>query len=131
MTSPVLRDVLVVSCAVSGGLHAGLVPSHHGESPALGFSFAVAAAVLAAIVLVLVLSPESAVGPAAAALVLAGLLAAYALAATAGLPFLHPEPEPVDGIAVATKAVEAAGLMAALALFLNSAPINRTKGQLT
>lgn len=129
MTSPVLRDVLVVSCAVSGGLHAGLVPSHHGESPALGFSFAVAAAVLAAIVLVLVLSPESAVGPAAAALVLAGLLAAYALAATAGLPFLHPEP--VDGIAVATKAVEAAGLMAALALFLNSAPINRTKGQLT
>ena len=46
----------------------------------------------------------------------AGLLAAYVLAITVGLPLLHPEPEPVDALAVATKAVETAGLVAALHL---------------
>ena len=38
------------------------------------------------------------------------------LAITVGLPLLHPQPEPVDGLAVATKVVEAAGLAAALHL---------------
>ena len=39
----------------------------------------------------------------------------YALAITTGLPVLHPDPEPVDGLALATKAIEAAGLLAARA----------------
>jgi hypothetical protein len=44
---------------------------------------------------------------------LADLLAVYALASTTGLPLLHPEPEPVDGLALVTKAIEAVGLVAA------------------
>jgi hypothetical protein len=47
---------------------------------------------------------------------LAGLLGSYALVATTGLPLLHPLPEPVDGLALATKAFEAVGLLAAISL---------------
>ena len=47
------------------------------------------------------------------AAVLLGLLASYVLAVTTGLPVLHPEPEPVDGLALATKAIEAVGLVTA------------------
>ena len=35
---------------------------------------------------------------------------------TTGLPVLHPEPEPIDGLALLTKAIEAAGLLAASSL---------------
>ena len=38
------------------------------------------------------------------------------LATTTGFPVLHPEPEPVDGLALATKAIEAVGLVTALSL---------------
>jgi hypothetical protein len=48
--------------------------------------------------------------------VFAGLLGSYALATTTGLPVLHPHPEPVDGLALATKAIEALGLLAATSL---------------
>lgn len=130
MTSPALRDVLVVSCAVSAGSHAGLAPGHHRESPALAVSFAVAAIVLAAIAFVLVRRPEAVVCPIAAVLVLSSLIVGYALAASTGLPLLHPEPEPIDGIAATTKAVEAAGLLAAVGLHLRSRPINRSEGEL-
>ncbi len=47
-------------------------------------------------------------------MVLGGLLAGYALAVATGVPLLHPEREQVDGLALATKAVEAVGLLAAL-----------------
>jgi hypothetical protein len=32
---------------------------------------------------------------------------------TSGLPILHPEPESLDGLALATKAIEAVGVAAA------------------
>jgi hypothetical protein len=50
---------------------------------------------------------------AGAGAVLAGLIASYVLASTTGLPLLHPQPEPVDGLALATKAIELGGLLAA------------------
>ena len=49
---------------------------------------------------------------------LLGLLAAYALATTTGVPALHPEVEPVEGLALVTKAVEGAGLLAAALVLL-------------
>ena len=49
-------------------------------------------------------------------LVFAGLLVSYALATTVGFPLLHPEAEPVDGLALATKAFEIVGLLTALNL---------------
>jgi hypothetical protein len=109
------RDALIVACAISAGVHVALAPEHYEESRALGIGFLGSAVVLAALAVALTRH----VSPAALALsgaTLAGLLAAYALAITVGLPLLHPDAEPVDGLAVATKVVEAAGLAAALHL---------------
>jgi drug/metabolite transporter (DMT)-like permease len=127
-----LRDLVVISCAVSAGIHAGLVPDHHSESPALGAAFGVSAVLLASIAIVLTRRSESTVALAAAVALLLGLIAGYALAIAVGLPFLHPEPETVDGIAVATKVVEAIGLGAALGLLRGLYVTNpRMKGELT
>jgi hypothetical protein len=112
------RDVVILACAVSAGIHAALVPGH-------GTSFVAATALLGLVVLALTLRPASALALGAAATALAGLLGAYALAVTTGLPLVHPDPEPVDGLALATKAIEAVGLAAALAL------LPRPKGLLT
>jgi hypothetical protein len=109
------RDAVIVACAISAGVHAALAPEHFGESAALGAGFLASAAALAAIAIALTrrVSPL-ALGLASVAF--AGLLAGYGLAITVGLPLLHPEPEPVEGIAVGTKVVEALGLVAALDL---------------
>jgi hypothetical protein len=54
---------------------------------------------------------------------LLGLLASYAVAVTSGLPVLHPDPEPLDGLALTTKAVEIVGLLAASSLLWNPIPL--------
>jgi hypothetical protein len=69
--------------------------------------------------------PASTPSVRAAAILLAGLVAAYALAVTAGIPVLHPEPEPVDGLGLATKAIELVGLAAALRLFTSRRAVGR------
>ena len=109
------RDLVVVACAVSAGIHGALAPRHFDHGVAAGLGFAVSAAVPAGLAAGLARRPSSVLVD-AAILVLAGLIGAYVLAATTGIPLLHPEPEPVDGLAVATKAVEALGLLAALNL---------------
>jgi hypothetical protein len=62
-----------------------------------------------------------------------GLLASYALATTTGLPVLHPDSEPVDGLALATKAIEAVGLLAATSLLWRpfTVTLSHPKGTLT
>ena len=117
MTGPELRrDVVIVVCAISAGIHAALVPEHLRESAASGRAFIAAAVLLAVVIVGLTYRPGRVAPLAAAALVLAGLLTSYALAATAGVPFVHPEPERVDGLALVTKAVELIGLAVALDL---------------
>ena len=108
----VQRDLVITACAVSAGIHAALVPAHLAESAAAGSAFAASAAVLAGLAVVLTRQPTPA-ALAVAAGTFAALLVAYALAVTTGLPVLHPEPEPVDGLALFTKAVELTGLAAA------------------
>ena len=130
--SGLARDVVAIACASSAGIHAALAPAHFAEGRAAGGGFLVAAVVLAAVA-VAIRRPSDRVAPLAAVLVLGGLLASYALATTSGVPFVHPHPEPVDGLALATKAIEAVGLAAALRV---GAPatrfaIPRTKGKLT
>ena len=110
------RDIVILACAVSAGIHGALVPDHLDESTGAGLGFAVATVVLAALVVWLTRKPVSALALAAAAAVFAGLLGTYLLATTTGLPLLHPDPEAVDGLALATKAVEAVGLFAASSL---------------
>jgi hypothetical protein len=110
------HDALIVACAISAGIHATLVPEHLREAPAAGAGFVAAAGLLAALAVGLTRRPGSRTAVAAAGAVLAGLLGSYALAVTSGMPLLQPEPEAVDPLALFTKAVELAGLAAALHL---------------
>jgi uncharacterized membrane protein len=109
------RDVLALTCAISAGIHAGLTPEHFEERFAAGLGFAVSAVLLAGIAVGLARSPSWWLVDGAVA-VLGGLLAAYAFAVTTGVPGLVPEAEPVDALALVTKAIEGIGLAVALSL---------------
>jgi hypothetical protein len=112
----VRHDVVIVACAISAGIHGALVPAHFDEGAGAGLGFVAATVLLTALVVGLTLRPASMRVLAAAAAVLLGLLASYLLAVTTGVPVLHPQPEPIDGLALATKAIEAVGLLAAMNL---------------
>jgi hypothetical protein len=112
----VRRDVVVLAGAISAGIHGALVPAHFTKGTGVGVGFVAATLMLAALVVAVTFRPASALALTGAAAVFAGLLVSYAVATTTGLPVLHPDPEPVDGLAVATKAVEAVGLLAASSL---------------
>jgi hypothetical protein len=127
-------DVVILACAVSAGIHGALAPAHFAEGAGAGVGFVASSILLAVLAVGLTVRPESSVLLAGAALVFAGLLASYALATTTGLPLLHPQPEPVDGLALATKAFEAVGLVTALNLLwrrLAVSPTPQPKGQPT
>jgi hypothetical protein len=109
-------DIVILACAISAGIHGALVPGHFDERIGAGVGFVAATVALAGLVVWLTWRPANASALAAAALTFAGLLASYALATTTGLPVLHPDPEPVDGLALVTKGIEAAGLLAAASL---------------
>jgi hypothetical protein len=124
------RDALIVVCAISAGIHAALVPDHLVEGRAAGLAFALAALLLAGAASALTwrLSPSLVAGSAA---LLAGLLASYVFAITTGVPLLHPEVEPVEGLALFTKAVELVGLAAAFDLLAAAQSLSaRPKGTL-
>ncbi|MDQ3876130.1 MAG: hypothetical protein M3322_11415 [Actinomycetota bacterium] len=110
------RDVVILACAISTGIHGALVPEHFAEGTGAGAGFVAATVLLAVAAILVTLRPASALALTGAPTVLTGLLISYALATTTGLPLLHPEPEPVDVFAIATKAIEAVGLLAALTL---------------
>ena len=114
MTLAELRtDVVIVACAISAGIHGALAPEHFEEGTGAGLGFVVATVLLAGLAVALTARPESRPALLGAALVFAGLISSYVLAVTTGLPVLHPDVEPVDGLALATKAIEAVGLVAA------------------
>jgi hypothetical protein len=110
------HDLVILACAVSAGIHGALAPVHFAEGQAAGAGFVAATLVLAGLVVALTLRPASRPPLLGAAVAFAGLLGSYALVATTGLPPLHAQPEPVDGLALATKAFEAVGLLAAISL---------------
>lgn len=109
------RNAVVLACAVSAGIHGALVKEHFEEGAGAGLGFALATAALAVLAVVVPRRPSERAFAWTAA-VFAGLIAAYGLAVTTGVPLLHPEREPVDGLALFTKGVEAVGLLAAVAL---------------
>jgi hypothetical protein len=112
---PFALDVVVSAAAVSAGAHAALVPEHLREAPQLGIAFIASAVLLLATVGAATLADGSRVMP-AAALLFAGLIAAYVATRTTGIPWLAPEAEPVDALGVATKLVEVLGFFFALKL---------------
>jgi hypothetical protein len=109
-----VTKVVVLACAVSAGVHAGLVPAHLSDGPRLGVGFVVAVVLLAAGVAALTKWPGDRKIARAVALLLTGLIAGYAVTRTTGIPWLAPDPEELDAVGLATNAVEALGLAFAL-----------------
>lgn len=106
----------MLAAAASAGAHAGLVPWHLANEPRMGVAFVVAVVLLLATAVATGLRPGDRHVAGAAGLLFAGLIAAYILSRTIGIPVLSPDREPVDAVGVATNLVEALGF--ALALFL-------------
>ena len=112
-TEELERDLLIVACAISAGIHAALAPAHWAEGVGTGVGFVGAAVATATLAVALTVRPTATAPLVGAVLVLCGLVASYALAVTTGVPLLHPEREALDGLALAAKLVEAVGLVAA------------------
>lgn len=130
------RAAVVAACASSAGIHAALTPGHFGEGTGAGLGFLGATILLAALTVALTLRPSSLAPLAGVAVVLAGLLGVYGFATTTGLPGVHAASEPIDGLALATKAIEATGLLATAHLLCRdrlalAALLPLPKGQLT
>jgi hypothetical protein len=107
------RAVLVVACAISGGIHGALVRDHLPEGVGPGAGFLTATVLLLGLAGALTTRASQPLLLTSAA-VMAGLIVAYLFAVTTGLPLLHPDVETVDGLALFTKSVEAIGLLVAL-----------------
>lgn len=116
MSGTAKRDLLVVTCAVSAGVHAALAPEHFDESVVTGLGFVASAAVLAALVVALNRGVAERLVLGASAANFAALLLLYAFAATTGVPVLHPDVDPVDAVGIGTKAIELLGLAFSLDL---------------
>ena len=129
------RDVVILTCSISAGIHGALAPAHFDEGTGAGVGFVVSTVLLAGIAIALTVRPDAQLPLVGAALVFAGLLGSYVLATTTGFPVLHPEPEPVDGLALVTKAIETVGLVVALSLLRRSPAVSHSliqpKGTLT
>jgi hypothetical protein len=125
-------DVVILACAISAGIHGALIPDHFQEGTGAGIGFVVATVLLAAVAIFLTHYPSrsAVVG---ATTIFIGLIVAYALVITAGVPLLHPGVEATDGLALFTKAVEAVGLLTAASLLRRPSFIShtQTKGTLT
>jgi hypothetical protein len=107
---------VIAACAASAGAHAALVPEHLEHEPRLGVAFIAATVALVAVTAALIHRPTDARSADAAALILAALVGAYAVAVTTGIPWFMEGAEPVDLVALVTKAVEALGLVLAFRL---------------
>ena len=114
------QDVVVLACALSAGVHAGLVPEHMHESPLLGMSFAAAAVLAALLAFSLPRLGGTVLLPVAAVVLLSGLIVAYGLSRVSEIPVLGAGQEALDPLGVATKAIEFAGLICAVRLITES-----------
>jgi hypothetical protein len=126
-------NLVILTCAISAGIHGALVPDHFEEGTGAGLGFVAATVLLAVLAVGLTRKPGQAALLAAAA-VFAGLIASYALVLTTGFPVLHPEPEAVDALALFTKAIEAIGLVLAASLLTRPSlaiTLTQPKGTLT
>jgi hypothetical protein len=115
-----LRYAVVAGCAASVGVHIGIIPAHVDEGATAEVAAFAASSVFLAALAVLVLDVRrDSWAPAAAAVCLSAVAAAYLLSRTVGLPWLVTEPEPFDLTGVTISVAELASAAAGIALFLH------------
>ena len=108
--------LLALAVTFSAGIHAALVPEHLKEMPPLGYSFIGAAAIGAALAWALVSRPNDRLIPVLAGLFCLGQIVTWLLFVTVPIPVFSGTPEPVETIALVSKAVELYGFAIALSL---------------
>jgi len=79
------RDVVIVACAVSAGIHAALTPEHFDEGFGAGAGFLAATVLLGGLALALLWQPASIAAMCAAGAVLAGTVPGGATSAAISL----------------------------------------------
>jgi hypothetical protein len=122
------RIALLVAGSVGAGVHAGLAPEHLHEWLPLGIAFVASATLLAAAVVVLAVRPDDTRPAHALAVLLLGLVAAYAATRLTALPPLDPTREAPDPLGLATSAIEAGGAFAGLRLTRPRLPFANPQG---
>jgi hypothetical protein len=114
-----LRYAVVSGCALSVGVHIGIIPAHFDEGALLEVTaFAATSAVLAVLALSVHDAGHDSWAPLAAAASLGAVAGAYLLSRTVGLPLLVPEAESFDVTGLTTVTAELASAAAGIALFL-------------
>jgi hypothetical protein len=108
--------LLALAVTFSAGIHAALVPEHLKEMPPLGYSFIGAAVIGAALAWALVSRPDDRRIPVLAGLFCLGQIVTWLLFVTVPIPVFSGTPEPVETIALVSKAVELYGFAIALSL---------------
>jgi hypothetical protein len=109
-------SLLALAVAFSAGIHAALVPEHLEEMPPLGYGFAVAAAIGGLLAVALVSRPDDRRIALLAGVFCLGQIAVWTLFVSVPVPGFAETPEPIEAIALVTKAIESAGVALALSL---------------
>ncbi len=120
------RALLVSALTASAGLHLALVPEHLREAPKVGVLFILGSVAALGLSGILLRWATPLLVWASAAL-LAGMIGAYVVAVTVGLGPLGMERESVDDVGLVCKAIEIAGVAAALSLLARPERLTRAR----
>jgi hypothetical protein len=108
--------LLALAVTFSAGIHAALAPEHLKEMPPLGYAFIAAALIGGVLAWALVARPDDRRIPALAALFCAGQIITWVLFVNVHVPGFSGTPEPVETIALVSKAAELIAIVLALPL---------------
>ncbi len=108
--------LIALAVTFSAGIHAALVPEHLKEMPPLGYAFIAAAVTGAALAWALISRPSDRRVALLAGLFCLGQIIAWVLFVTVPVPGFSGTPEPVEAIALVSKAAELLGVLLVLPL---------------